>query len=88
MGKRSAGLSGQGEKYVRRLAPASRTSFGEGTGPARIAQATLLLAALGLVALYLLVYYRALGLVVVVGLGVWSALMYGTICWFSIAKCC
>lgn len=35
------------------------------------------------VALYLMVYYRALGVVVVLGLGVWSALMYGTICWFS-----
>ena len=40
---------------MRRLAPASRTSFGEGTGRARIAPATLLLAALGLAAAFLLV---------------------------------
>ncbi|WCO68988.1 protein translocase subunit SecD [Iamia majanohamensis] len=35
------------------------------------------------VALYLLLYYRALGLVVVAGLAVWGALMYGVICWLS-----
>lgn len=48
-------------------------------------QAGLLAGLIGLVAvaLYLIVYYRGLGLVVVLGLGVWSALMYGTICWFS-----
>ncbi|MDQ2648303.1 MAG: protein translocase subunit SecD, partial [Actinomycetota bacterium] len=38
---------------------------------------------LALVALYMLVYYRALGLVVVLGLAVWSALNYATICWLS-----
>ncbi len=40
---------------MRRLAPASRTSFGEGTGPAHPAPAMLLLAALGLAAAFLLV---------------------------------
>ncbi|HYI60854.1 MAG TPA: protein translocase subunit SecD [Acidimicrobiales bacterium] len=35
------------------------------------------------VALYLLAYYRALGVVVVLGLGVWGALMYGVVCWLS-----
>ncbi len=51
-------------------------------------QAGLLAGAIGLiaVALYLIVYYRALGVVVVLGLGVWSALMYGTICWLSASR--
>ncbi|HET6951990.1 MAG TPA: protein translocase subunit SecD [Acidimicrobiales bacterium] len=34
------------------------------------------LVGLGLVALYMLLYYRALGLVVIVGLGVWASLLY------------
>lgn len=38
------------------------------------------------VAVYLLIYYRALGLVVVLGLAVWSALMYGVVCWFSASR--
>lgn len=38
---------------------------------------------LALVALYMLVYYRALGLVVVLGLSVWSALTYAAICWLG-----
>jgi protein-export membrane protein SecD/preprotein translocase SecF subunit len=38
---------------------------------------------LALVALYMLVYYRALGLVVVLGLAVWSALTYAAICWLG-----
>ena len=38
------------------------------------------------VAIYLIVYYRALGVVVILGLGVWSALMYGTVCWLSASR--
>ncbi len=51
-------------------------------------QAGVLAGIIGLVAvaLYLIVYYRALGVVVVLGLGVWSALMYGTICWLSATR--
>jgi protein-export membrane protein SecD/preprotein translocase SecF subunit len=41
------------------------------------------LVGLALVCLYMLVYYRALGLVVVLGLAVWSALNYGVICWLG-----
>ena len=35
------------------------------------------------VALYMLLYYRGLGLVVIAGLGVWGGLMYGLVCWLS-----
>lgn len=38
---------------------------------------------LGIVILYLLAYYRALGLIVVLGMAVWSALMYGVVTWLS-----
>jgi preprotein translocase subunit SecD len=38
---------------------------------------------LALVCLYILVYYRALGLVVVLGLAVWSALNYSIISWLG-----
>jgi preprotein translocase subunit SecD len=38
---------------------------------------------LTLVALYMLVYYRALGLVVIVGLTVWGALLYTIISWLG-----
>jgi preprotein translocase subunit SecD len=38
------------------------------------------------VALYLLFYYRALGIVVILGLGVWSCLMYGVVCWLSASR--
>jgi protein-export membrane protein SecD/preprotein translocase SecF subunit len=38
---------------------------------------------LGLVILYMLVYYRSLGLVVALGLVVWSALNYAIICWLG-----
>jgi preprotein translocase subunit SecD len=41
------------------------------------------LVGLGLVCLYILFYYRALGLVVVLGLAVWSALNYGIIAWLG-----
>jgi protein-export membrane protein SecD/preprotein translocase SecF subunit len=41
------------------------------------------LVGLALVCLYILVYYRALGLVVVLGLGVWSALNYSIISWLG-----
>lgn len=48
-------------------------------------QAGILAGVIGLiaVALYLILYYRALGVVVVMGLAVWSSLMYGVICWLS-----
>ncbi|QYG93393.1 protein translocase subunit SecD [Iamia sp. SCSIO 61187] len=51
-------------------------------------RAGLLAGLIGLaaVALYLIVYYRGLGVVVVLGLGVWSALMYGTVCWLSATR--
>jgi preprotein translocase subunit SecD len=38
---------------------------------------------LALVAIYMVLYYRALGLVVILGLGVWSALLYSIVCWFG-----
>jgi preprotein translocase subunit SecD len=38
---------------------------------------------LGLVALYLILYYRALGIVVVFGFGVWGALMYTVVSWLG-----
>jgi protein-export membrane protein SecD/preprotein translocase SecF subunit len=41
------------------------------------------LVGLALVCLYMLVYYRALGLVVVLGLLVWSGLNYAVICWLG-----
>lgn len=41
------------------------------------------LAGLAVVILYLLIYYRALGIIVVMGMVVWSVLMYGLICWLS-----
>jgi preprotein translocase subunit SecD len=44
------------------------------------------LVGLALVALYMLVYYRGLGLVVVAGLGVWAGLMYGIISWLSVSQ--
>lgn len=40
---------------------------------------------LALVCLYMILYYRALGLVVVMGLGVWSALNYAIISKFGVA---
>ncbi|MGI8937189.1 MAG: protein translocase subunit SecD [Iamia sp.] len=48
-------------------------------------QAGILAGLIGLVAvaLYLILYYRALGMVVVMGLAVWSSLMYGVISWLS-----
>lgn len=47
--------------------------------------AGLLAGAVGiaLVALYMLLYYRGLGLVVVGGLAVWGGFMYGLVCWLS-----
>jgi preprotein translocase subunit SecD len=41
------------------------------------------LVGLAAVALYMLLYYRGLGIVVILGLGVWSALMYSVICYLS-----
>ena len=38
---------------------------------------------LALVAIYMVLYYRALGIVVILGLGVWSALLYSIVCWFG-----
>lgn len=48
-------------------------------------QAGLIAGAIGisLVALYMLLYYRGLGLIVVGGLAVWGGLMYGVVCWLS-----
>jgi preprotein translocase subunit SecD len=37
----------------------------------------------GLVALYMLLYYRALGMVVLLGLGVWSAINFSIISWLG-----
>ncbi|MGN6694394.1 MAG: protein translocase subunit SecD [Aquihabitans sp.] len=47
--------------------------------------AGLIAGALGiaLVALYMLLYYRGLGLVVIGGLAVWGGFMYGLVCWLS-----
>ncbi len=47
--------------------------------------AGLLAGAVGiaLVALYMLLYYRGLGLVVIGGLTVWGGFMYGLVCWLS-----
>jgi preprotein translocase subunit SecD len=41
------------------------------------------IAGLAIVALYMILYYRALGIVVVFGFGVWGALMYTVICWLG-----
>jgi preprotein translocase subunit SecD len=41
------------------------------------------LVGLGLVILYMMIYYRALGVVVLLGLLVWSALNYAIICWLG-----
>jgi preprotein translocase subunit SecD len=38
---------------------------------------------LGLVALYMILYYRALGLVVILGLGVWGALLFTIVSWLG-----
>lgn len=47
--------------------------------------AGLLAGAVGiaLVAVYMLLYYRGLGLVVIGGLAVWGGFMYGLVCWLS-----
>jgi preprotein translocase subunit SecD len=41
---------------------------------------------LGLVALYMLLYYRALGLVVIVGLTVWGSLLYTIVAWLGVTQ--
>ena len=41
------------------------------------------LAGLAIVALYMILYYRALGVVVVFGFGVWAALMYTVVSWLG-----
>jgi preprotein translocase subunit SecD len=48
-------------------------------------RAGLIAGAVGIaaVALYMLLYYRGLGLVVVAGLTVWGGLMYSIVCWLS-----
>jgi preprotein translocase subunit SecD len=50
--------------------------------------AGLIAGAIGIaaVALYMILYYRGLGLVVVVGLTIWSSLMYGIVCWLGKAQ--
>jgi preprotein translocase subunit SecD len=47
--------------------------------------AGLLAGAVGiaLVAVYMLLYYRGLGLIVIAGLTVWGGFMYGLVCWLS-----
>jgi preprotein translocase subunit SecD len=51
-------------------------------------KAGLIAGAVGIaaVALYMLVYYRALGLVVIAGLSIWAALMYSIICLLSVSQ--
>jgi len=51
-------------------------------------RAGLIAGAVGIaaVALYMLVYYRALGLVVIAGLSIWAALMYSIICLLSVTQ--
>ncbi len=51
-------------------------------------RAGILAGVIGLVAvaLYLLVYYRALGIIVVLGLTVWASLMYGVVTWLSVNR--
>ena len=41
---------------------------------------------IALVGLYMLLYYKGLGLVVIAGLTVWGGLMYGLICWLSASQ--
>ena len=41
---------------------------------------------LGLVALYMLLYYRALGIVVIVGLTVWGSLIYTIVTWLGVQQ--
>ncbi|WP_426572723.1 protein translocase subunit SecD [Aquihabitans sp. McL0605] len=50
--------------------------------------AGLLAGAVGiaLVAVYMLLYYRGLGLVVIAGLTVWGGFMYGLVCWLSASQ--
>lgn len=48
-------------------------------------RAGLIAGAIGiaLVGVYMLLYYKGLGLVVIAGLTVWGGLMYGLVCWLS-----
>ncbi len=41
---------------------------------------------LGLVVIYMIFYYRALGVVVLLGLMIWSALNYAIICWLGASR--
>ncbi len=41
---------------------------------------------LGLVVIYMIFYYRALGVVVLLGLMIWSALNYAVICWLGASR--
>jgi preprotein translocase subunit SecD len=41
------------------------------------------LVGIGAVALYMILYYRALGLVVILGLGVWASLMFAIVSWLG-----
>lgn len=41
---------------------------------------------LALVALYMVLYYRALGIVVILGLSVWGALFYSIVCWLGATR--
>jgi preprotein translocase subunit SecD len=51
-------------------------------------RAGLIAGAVGLaaVALYMMLYYRALGLVVVLGLGIWGSLLYAVISWLGVTQ--
>jgi preprotein translocase subunit SecD len=51
-------------------------------------RAGLIAGAVGLaaVALYMMLYYRALGLVVILGLGVWASLLYTVISWLGVTQ--
>jgi preprotein translocase subunit SecD len=51
-------------------------------------RAGLIAGAVGLtaVALYMMLYYRALGMVVVLGLGIWGSLLYAVISWLGVTQ--
>ena len=44
------------------------------------------LVGLALVAIYMVLYYRALGIVVILGLSVWAALFYSIVCWLGATR--
>ena len=44
------------------------------------------LVGLALVAIYMVLYYRALGMVVILGLSVWGSLFYAMVCWLGATR--